>query len=148
MRGLTPELTAMALLVIVYAWRNRRTLFGPVRGAPVWYAALIGGRARARWPGALFNDSGPILLLYGTVMLAFVTAYLRRDPRPVVRRHPRGDRGGAPRSPVAQPAAPVPRRSPLRVACHAEKSGAEALGASATMRIALVSPTRGPTQGA
>jgi hypothetical protein len=83
-KALTPVLTAMALLAIAYAVRNRATLYATVRGREVWHAVLIGGLASSV-VGALFNDSGPILLLYGIVVLAFTTMYLRAEPRPVAR---------------------------------------------------------------
>jgi hypothetical protein len=78
--ALTPFLTAIALLAVVYAVRNRAQLYATVRGLPAWHAALVGSLVGSL-AGALFNDSGPLLLLFGTVMLAFVTLYLRGDPR-------------------------------------------------------------------
>jgi hypothetical protein len=90
-KGLTPELTAMALLAIVYAVRNRAALFSTVRDSPAWHAALVAGVASSV-AGALFNDSGPVLLLYGTVLLVFVTAYLRGDPRLVAQPPASGER--------------------------------------------------------
>jgi hypothetical protein len=53
-----------------------------VAGSPAWQAALAGGLA-ASIAGTLFNDSGPVLLVYGTFVLACLTAYVRGDPRPV-----------------------------------------------------------------
>ena len=43
---------------------------------PAGAAALVGGLVAAV-VGALVNDSGPVLLVYGVVVLAFATAYAR-----------------------------------------------------------------------
>jgi hypothetical protein len=94
----------MALLSIVYAVRNRSVLFASVRESPAWQAALIAGVASSV-AGTLFNDSGPVLLLYGTVMLAFVTAYLRGDPRLAA---PPPARGSRPRGRRREPAVAAP----------------------------------------
>jgi hypothetical protein len=51
-------------------------LFQGIPGAERWEAALAGAAA-AGLAGALFNDSGPLLLVFSTVVAAWVVAYLR-----------------------------------------------------------------------
>jgi hypothetical protein len=77
--GAMPFVTAVALLGVAYAVRYRERIYAPLRGSPAWGAALAGGLA-ASVAGALFNDSGPILLVFGVFVLACVTAYVRGDP--------------------------------------------------------------------
>jgi len=77
--GAMPFITAVALLSTAYAVRYRDRIYAPLRGSPAWSAALAGGLASAL-VGALFNDSGPILLVFGVFVLACVTAYVRGDP--------------------------------------------------------------------
>jgi hypothetical protein len=79
-RGLMPFATGLALLAIAYAVRHRERIFAPLQGDPAWRAALSGGLAAAV-AGALSNDSGPVLLLFGAAALAVATAYVRGDPR-------------------------------------------------------------------
>ncbi len=79
-RGLMPLATAVALLAIAWAVRYRKRLYAPLQGDVAWHAALAGGLA-AGIAGALFNDSGPVLLLFATATLAITTAYVRGDPR-------------------------------------------------------------------
>jgi hypothetical protein len=38
------------------------------------------GSLAAAVAGTLFNDSGPLLLIFGTFVLVIVSAYLRGDP--------------------------------------------------------------------
>jgi hypothetical protein len=80
MSGAMPFIAILTILSIVYATRYRERIFAPLRGSPVWRAALVGGLT-ASIVGTLFNDSGPILLVFGTFVLACVTAYLRAGPR-------------------------------------------------------------------
>jgi hypothetical protein len=68
------------VLSVAYAARHRERVYAPLRGSPAWRAALAGALT-ASVVGALFNDSGPILLVLGVFMLACVTAYVRGDPR-------------------------------------------------------------------
>ena len=77
--GAMPFVTVVALLGVAYAVRYRERIYAPLRGSPAWGAALAGGLA-ASVAGALFNDSGPILLVFGVFVLACVTAYVRGDP--------------------------------------------------------------------
>ena len=65
-----PILTAIALLAVAYALRWRRTVHAAVAPYAGWRAALVSG---------LVNDSGPVLLVYGVVGLAFASAYAGRD---------------------------------------------------------------------
>ncbi|MDX6678093.1 MAG: hypothetical protein QOE31_2145 [Solirubrobacteraceae bacterium] len=78
--GVMPFVTALALLAVAYAVRYRDRIYAPLGGSPAWRAALAGGLA-ASVVGALFNDSGPILLVFGVFVLACVTVYVRGDPR-------------------------------------------------------------------
>jgi len=78
--GAMPFVTLVALLGAVYAVRHRRRIFAPLGAAPSWRAGLIGGLT-ASVAGALFNDSGPMLLAFGVFVLACATAYIRGDPR-------------------------------------------------------------------
>jgi hypothetical protein len=77
--GAMPFLTALALLAVAYAYRYRDRIYAPLRGSPSWRAGLIGGFAAAL-AGALANDSGPVLLVFGVFVLACATAYVRGDP--------------------------------------------------------------------
>ncbi len=79
MTGAMPLMTVLTILSIAYAARHRERVFAPLRGSPVWRAALLGGLTSAI-VGALFNDSGPILLVFGVFVLACVTAYVRGGP--------------------------------------------------------------------
>ncbi len=78
--GVMPFITLIALLAIAYAVRYRERIYAPLGGAPSWRAALIGGLT-ASIVGALFNDSGPLLLAIGMFLLTCATAYIRGDPR-------------------------------------------------------------------
>ncbi len=78
--GAMPFITVLAVLAAAYAARYRERIYAPLRGSPAWAAALAGGLAAAV-VGALFNDSGPILLVFGVFVLACVTAYVRGDPK-------------------------------------------------------------------
>ena len=78
-QGAMPFLTILALLSVAYAARYRERIYAPLRGSPVWRAALAGG-VTASVVGSLFNDSGPILLVFGVFLLACLTAYVRGAP--------------------------------------------------------------------
>ena len=63
--------------IVVPGPRRARPPTGWCRsGAPVWGAALAGSAA-CGVAGALFNDSGPQLLVFATVLAAWVLVYLR-----------------------------------------------------------------------
>jgi hypothetical protein len=80
MTGAMPFITVLAILAAAYAARYRERIYAPLRGSPAWKAALAGGLTAAV-VGALFNDSGPILLVFSIFVLACVTAYVRGDPQ-------------------------------------------------------------------
>jgi hypothetical protein len=78
-RGLMPFATAISLLAIAHGLRYRERTYAPLRHDAAWTAAFAGGLGSSI-AGSLFNDSGPMLLLFGTFVLAVVTAYIRGDP--------------------------------------------------------------------
>ncbi len=77
--GAMPFLTVLAILGVAYAVRYRERIYAPLRGSPAWHAALIGGLT-ASIVGALTNDSGPLLFIFGVFVLACATAYVRGSP--------------------------------------------------------------------
>ena len=79
-RGLMPVLTALALLAVAYGVRWRRDLYAPVADHAGWRAALCGSLV-ACVVGALVNDSGPVLLVFGVILLALATAYVQGAAR-------------------------------------------------------------------
>jgi hypothetical protein len=78
-RGAMPLIVAVAVLAVSYAIRYRARIYAPLRGSPSWYAAFVGGLT-ASVAGALFNDSGPLLFVFGVFVLACATAYVRGSP--------------------------------------------------------------------
>jgi hypothetical protein len=78
-RGAMPFAVVLGALAVAYALRHRERIYAPLRGSPSWHAALIGGLTAAI-VGALSNDSGPLLFVYGVLMLACATAYVRGAP--------------------------------------------------------------------
>ena len=80
MRGLMPILTVLSLVLVVIAHRRRATLYAPVADRPAWAAALAGG-AVGGIVGSLANDSGPILLVIGVILLLAATSYQRGNNR-------------------------------------------------------------------
>lgn len=79
-RGFMPGATIIALLAIALGVRQRARLLAPVGGDRAWWAMLTGLIA-AGVAGSLFNDSGPVLLLFATFIAAALVVYLRGDPR-------------------------------------------------------------------
>jgi hypothetical protein len=77
--GVMPFITVIAALAVAYALRYRERIYSPLRGSPAWRAALVGGLTAAI-AGALTNDSGPLLFVYGVFILACATAYVRGAP--------------------------------------------------------------------
>jgi hypothetical protein len=77
--GVMPLITLVAALAVAYALRYRERIYAPLQGSPAWRAALIGGLA-ASIVGALTNDSGPLLFVFGVFILACATAYVRGAP--------------------------------------------------------------------
>jgi hypothetical protein len=69
-------LAPLALLAIAVAIRRRDALLAGIPGAPLWGAALAGAAA-AGLAGALFNDSGPLLLVFSVFVAAWTAVYLR-----------------------------------------------------------------------
>jgi hypothetical protein len=78
-QGAMPVITAVALLAVAYVIRYRERIYAPLRGSPSWRAGLIGGLTAAV-AGALFNDSGPLLFVFGVFLLTCATAYIRGGP--------------------------------------------------------------------
>ena len=58
----------------------RARIYAPLGDSPSWRAACS-ARLAASIAGALFNDSGPLLFVFGVFVLACATAYIRGDPR-------------------------------------------------------------------
>ena len=79
-RGFTPEAVVIALLAIAVAVKHRGRILASVGGDPAWLAAF-GGIAAIGVAGTLFNDSGPILLLFAVFIGACSVAYLRGAPQ-------------------------------------------------------------------
>jgi hypothetical protein len=75
-----PAATAIALLAIACGLRYRKRLLAPLGGDAAITAAL-GGIVAVGVSGAVFNDSGPVLLLFATFIAACVVLYVRGDPR-------------------------------------------------------------------
>jgi hypothetical protein len=102
-----PLVTLLCIVVIAVVVRNRRATYAPVAGSAAWRASLWGALA-AGIAGTLFNDSGPLLLVFTTFILLFMTLYVRGDPRrgvpaqaPVGRPRRPGARGRRPRPKAA-----------------------------------------------
>jgi hypothetical protein len=79
-RGMMPAVTLIALLAVALGLRRRERLLAPVGGDPAW-RALLTGLVAAGIAGALFNDSGPVLLLFETFIAASLVLYVRGDRR-------------------------------------------------------------------
>jgi hypothetical protein len=79
-RGLMPFGTLIAVLTIAYTLRYRERVFAPLEGRPAWTAAFAGSLASAI-AGALANDSGPVLLVFGVFTMGAALAYVRGDAR-------------------------------------------------------------------
>lgn len=80
-------LVLIALGLLLWAWLRRERLLAPLRGgdgslAP-FESGIYGGLA-ATLVGMLANDSGPAILLIGTVYLGFGVLYVRGRPPDVV----------------------------------------------------------------
>ena len=78
-RGFMPVATAIAVLAVALGIRRRDRLLEPVGGDPAW-AAAIAGCAAVGVGGAIFNDSGPVLLIIATFVAACAVLYLRGRP--------------------------------------------------------------------
>jgi hypothetical protein len=102
--GAMPFIMLVGVLAVAYAVRYRERIYAPLRGAPSWRAALVGGLT-ASIAGALFNDSGPLLFAFGVSVLTLATAYVRGDPALARAEHAAGA-VAAPAPPPPVPAAP------------------------------------------
>jgi len=78
-RGLMPVAALVAVLTVVLGIVRRKRLLAPVDGDPGWRAGLAGAAAVGVF-GALFNDSGPMLLLFAVFVALCGAIYLRGDP--------------------------------------------------------------------
>lgn len=78
-RGLMPFLTVLSIGLAIQGVRRRLDVFAPLRGSPPWEAAF-GGSLAASVAGALFNDSGPLLFVFGMIIIGFMTLYARGVP--------------------------------------------------------------------
>ncbi|MEA2153899.1 MAG: hypothetical protein QOE11_39 [Solirubrobacteraceae bacterium] len=78
--GAMPLVVVLALLAVAYAVRHRERIYAPLGDSPGWFAAFVGGLTSSI-AGALFNDSGPLLFVFGVFVLACATAYVRGSPR-------------------------------------------------------------------
>jgi hypothetical protein len=107
--GAMPFIMLVAVLAVAYAVRYRERIYAPLGGSPSWRAALIGGLT-ASIAGALFNDSGPLLFVFGVAVLTLATAYVRGDPRLAREEHP-APVVRAPAGPAPMPTAAAPRRA-------------------------------------
>ena len=92
-RGLMPLATVAAIVLSVVAWRRRDAWYAPVRASRAWAAALLGGLAGGV-VGTLTNDSGPVLLVLGVVVLGAATVYVRGAPAVVSHTNPYRGEGG------------------------------------------------------
>jgi len=79
-RGLMPVVTLIAILAIAVGVRQRSRVLERVDGDAAWLAALVGLIA-AGIAGSLFNDSGPVLLIFETFFAAGLVLYLRAEPK-------------------------------------------------------------------
>ena len=70
-----PAVTLIALLAIAVGIRQRARVLEQVDGDAGWRAAL-GGLIAAGFAGSLFNDSGPVLLVFET----FIAGAMRPLP--------------------------------------------------------------------
>ncbi len=79
-RGLMPVATLIAALTVALGIVRRERVLAPVNGDAGWRAGLAGAVAVGVF-GALFNDSGPMLLLFATFVALCGVIYLRGDAR-------------------------------------------------------------------
>jgi len=79
-RGLMPVAALVAALTVALGIVRRDRLLAPVSDDPGWRAGLAGAAAVGVF-GALFNDSGPMLLLFAVFIALCGVIYLRGDAR-------------------------------------------------------------------
>jgi len=80
--GSTPFVVGVCILMLVIGVVRRRQLLAPLSGErerPL-RAAIVGGFF-AIVIGALANDSGPMIVMIGTVALLLTLGYVRSDTR-------------------------------------------------------------------
>ncbi len=75
-RGFMPAATLIAVLAIALGFKERRSALASV-GGDAGYRAALGGVLAVGVGGAVFNDSGPVLLLFATFLAACTVVYLR-----------------------------------------------------------------------
>ncbi len=75
-----PVATVLALLALALGIVRRQRLLTTV-GGDAAYGAALWGLVAIGLAGALFNDSGPVLLLFAVFLALNVVLYLRGDPR-------------------------------------------------------------------
>ena len=78
-RGLMPVAALIAALTVALGIKRRDRVLAPVNNDAGWRAALAGAAAVGVF-GALFNDSGPMLLLIAVFIAACAAVYLRGSP--------------------------------------------------------------------
>ena len=99
-----PPRPLIAVLAIAVGVRLRRRILAPVEMDPAIVAGLAGAIA-VGVGGALFNDSGPVLLLFATFLAGCAVLYVRGDPRLAA---PPPEAPAAPAAPAAEaPAEPA-----------------------------------------
>ena len=79
-RGLMPVAALIAVLTVALGIVRRDRLLATVSDDPGWRAGMAGAAAVGVF-GALFNDSGPMLLLFAVFVALCGAIYLRGDPR-------------------------------------------------------------------
>ena len=74
-RGIIPLLSLAAIVGLVFGLRARKRLLAPIDGYPGLQAGIYAALT-AVVAGALTNDSGPVILLIGTVYLGLAVGYV------------------------------------------------------------------------
>jgi hypothetical protein len=77
--GTTPISISVTLALLGLGTWKRDRLLAPLRDAPAFRAGIAGALA-ATVVGALANDSGPLILLIGTIFLLLAVGYARARP--------------------------------------------------------------------
>jgi hypothetical protein len=78
-RGIIPLLALVAVVTLIVGIRWHRRLLTPAVSAPGLQAGIYGATA-AVIAGTLTNDSGPMMLLIGTLYLVLAVGYVRFAP--------------------------------------------------------------------
>ena len=85
--GTTPLSLGVAIALLAVGVAKRRELLAPLGGERTRpFRAAVVGAFFATVIGALVNDSGPIIVLIGTISLALVTAYVHSRTEPALDR--------------------------------------------------------------